>query len=401
MMRYEWKKLFGRRLNVAAMLAGIFLVLVCVFSYISKYAYYDERKNDYVYGMEAFCLRQERAKEEPDVISEEYMTEQIEEIQACGLDLESDAGYVKVIRPRRGIFYFAAKNYTDMREKYIDPNALMEVDLTGGAHFYEQRMKKITDYLNCDFSYGNYTEAEKAFWIRKAQRITTPFRWGNKDVMDVAWDVVALGFFLLFIVVICASSVFSAEYESGAVSLLFTTKYGKDRLIRAKIAVTVLFTAGYLSLCTMITLGIVGLLLGFQGADLPVQLWNSVIPYDLTVGQACLLTFAIDLLIGITIALVLLACSASLRSSLATLVIGMAVMIGPAFLPMSKENDLWNHINMLFPVRMMNVEDMLSIYMSYTLGGRVVSHLTMMAIVYAVAGGLAFLIVRRGFVRMK
>lgn len=401
MMRYEWKKLFGSRLNVTVMLIGYLVIGVCIFNFIKNHTYYDERTGDYVSGTEAFRLDQERAKAQTDVISEEYITALIRDIQGCGMDLESDRGYREVILPRLDLFYFTAGNYTDMRANHTDRNALMELDLTDGAQFYEQRMKKITAYLNCDFSYGNYTAAEKAFWLRKAQGIEVPFCWGSKDNMDVVWDTVALCFFLVFVVVICASSVFSAEYESGAASLLLTTKYGKNRLIASKVAVTVLFVLGYLSVGNGMAVGIYGLLLGFQGADLPVQLWKSVIPYDLTVGQACALTFVFDLLIGITVALVLLCCSAMLRSSLATLAIGVALIIAPAFLPMSKESRLWNHINMLFPVRMMNVEDVLGTYMSYTLGGHVVSCLSMMVIVYGVISVAALLLVRRGFVKRR
>lgn len=39
----------------------------------------------------------------------------------------------------------------------------------------------------------------------------------------------------------------TAEYESGAASLLLTTKFGKNRLIWSKIAALLLFIVGYLS----------------------------------------------------------------------------------------------------------------------------------------------------------
>lgn len=39
----------------------------------------------------------------------------------------------------------------------------------------------------------------------------------------------------------------TGEYESGAALLLLTTKFGKNRLIWSKIAVSLLFTVGYLS----------------------------------------------------------------------------------------------------------------------------------------------------------
>jgi len=401
MIWFEWKKIFERRLNVAAMLLGYLLIGVCVFNYISQASFYDEKTDTYIEGIAAYRLSEERAAGQTDVISEEYMTRLIDGIQSYDVDLESDDAYLEVIRPLGDIFYFAAKNYTDMRESIVDRNALNQVDLTDGAQFYAQRMKKITDYLNMDFSYGNYKEAEKAYWIRKAESTMAPFRWGSKGIMDSVFNTIAIGFYLWFVIVICVSPVFSSEYESRAAALLLTTKYGKSRLIWVKIAAAVLFTVGYLSIGTLAAVGVIGLLLGFSGADLPIQLWNSVIPYNLTIGQVCLWNFGIIIFIGVTLALVQLCCSARLHSSLAALVIGIAVIIAPAFFPMSKESGLWNHINYLFPVRAADLKTMLGSFVSYTVGDCVIPYVGMVLIVYVVIGGAAFVLIRRGFVKAK
>lgn len=402
MMRFEWKKIFERRLNVIAMIAGYVLLGVCLFSY-TRYGnfYYDTETDTYVDGIQGIRLSQQRTAEQTDVVSEEYMTQLIREIQSYDLDLESDEAYVKIARPMGDIYYFAAKNYTDMRTNDLDRNALNEVDLTGGAGFYEQRMKKITDYLNCDFSYGNYKESEKAFWIQKAEAVTVPFQWGDKNVMSITWDIISLGFYFLFVIVICVSSVFSGEYETDAASLLLTTKHGKERLVWSKIAVSVLFTVGYLTVGNGIAVAVIGLIFGFPGAGLPVQLWDSVIPYDLTIGETCLLSFILIVFIALTVTLVMLCCSAGLHSSFTTLVIGMVILIAPAFFPMSKTSGLWNHINYLFPVRVMNFKDLISAYVSYTAGKYVIPYAAMTVIVYTVIGVAALLSIRRGFVKMR
>lgn len=401
MMRYEWKKIFERRLNVVAMLLGYLLIGICVFSYFSQERFYDEKTDSYIEGIKAIHMERARAEAQTDVITEEYMTKLISEIQSHNMDLESDEAYVEVIRPLGDIFYFTAKNYTDMRENTLDMSALGRLDLTDGARFYEHRMEKITDYLNCDFSYGNYTEAEKAYWIEKAENTNIPFKWGDKSVMSNLWELVFVGVYLLFVVVICTSSVFSAEYETGAAFLLLTTKYGKDRMVWSKIAVSMLFVVGYLTGGALLAVGSTALIIGLPGSDLPVQLWNSVIPYNLTVGQACLGSLAMNLLIGITIALVLLYSSAGLRSSLATLVIGAAIIIAPAFFPMSKESGLWNHINYLFPVRAVNLEDIMGSYVSYTMGNVIIPYVGMVVLVYTVISVVVLLLIRRAFVKAR
>ena len=166
MIRFEWKKIFERRLNVIAMLMGYVLIGVCVVMRISQSNFYDEKTQTYVYGVDAVRMDQQRAEAQTDSLSEEYITQLVSKIQSRHLDLESDEAYEEVIRPLGDIFWVTAKNYTDMREGITDRNALNEIDLTDGAHFYEQRMKKITDFLNMDFSFGNYKESEKAYWIQ-------------------------------------------------------------------------------------------------------------------------------------------------------------------------------------------------------------------------------------------
>lgn len=401
MIGYELKKIFERRLNIIAMISGYVLLAGCVFSFISGASFYDKETDSYVKGIEGIRLEQERAKEKEDEISEEYITRIVGEIQDYGMDLESDEAYMEVIRKMGDIFYFIAKNYTDMRERYADKNTIMEIDLTDGAQFYKQRMKKITDYLNMDFSYGNYSEAEKEYWIQKAENTIVPFAWGDKCIMDMVWNTVGIGFYLWFVIVICVSSVFASEHESGVASLLLTTRYGKNRLIWSKIAASVLFTAGYHFMGTVPAVCVIGVLFGFSGINLPVQVWNSVIPYNLTTGQACFAYLAILLLLGITITLFLLFCSARIKSSLATLVIGMTVLIGPAFFPMSKSSGLWNHINYLFPVRAVDLKEILGSYVSYRAGDWVIPYVEMIVLVYTAIGIAALISTRKGFVKVK
>ncbi len=400
-MRYEWKKIFERRLNVAAMLLGYLLIGICVYNYITQESCYDAATDSYIEGVAAYRMQEELAQSQTDVITEAYVTDLIRDIQSRGIDLESDDAYTEIIRPLGDMFYFVSKNYTDMRSKNTDMDALDKVDVSEGAHFYEHRMEKITDYLNMDFSYGNYTEAEKAYWIAKAGRTNVPLRWGSKRVMNQVGELLFAGFYLWFVVVICVSSVFSSEYESGAAYLLLTTKYGKDRLVRSKIGVAALFTVGYLTGGALLAVVPVALLLGLPGADLPIQLWNPVIPYNMTIGQTCLGMFGLLLLIGSAIALALMCCSAGLRSSLATLVIGVAFIIAPAFIPMSKKSGLWNHINYLFPVRAFNLEDVMGAYVSYAAGNVVISYTAMVVIVYAAVSAVALLLIRRMFVKVR
>ncbi len=397
MLWFELKKIFERKLNLAAMIAGYAVMAVCVYAYISQATFYDAETDSYVEGTGAIRLQKERLNALTDTVSEEYITDMLEKIQRSGRDLESEEGYKEVVRHYGDIFYFVARNYTDMKESYLDNNVLMETDISSGAHFYEQRLKKVENFLN-DPS-ANFKETEKQYWMKKAGKVTTPFRWGDITVMDIIRELIGVGFYLVFVIIICVSSVFSSENESGAASLLLTTKYGKNRLAAAKTTASVLFGTVYLSVGIWLSVGAVAVLFGFSGADLPVQLWNSIIPYRMTAAGACICSFAVILLLSLSITLLLLLCSAHIHSSLTTLAIGMAFMVAPVFLPNGRINGLWCHISALFPVRAMNFKDVIKTILSYPVGNYVISYPVMIVVVYLLAAVVSLLFINRGFVR--
>lgn len=115
----------------------------------------------------------------------------------------------------------------------------------------------------------------------------------------------------------------------------------------------------------------------FHGAELPVQLWGTVIPYNWSVGMACAVSFAVILLVTLTVALFTAFLSSNIKSSMVVLVIGYVLLIAPALFPMSKESGLWNHINYLFPVRVASVKDMIKTFNSYQFGTAIISYLSM------------------------
>lgn len=398
MIYYEFQKIFRRKLNIIAMLAGLLLMLVCAVNYVRQTSFYDAETNSYVRGTEAF-RRQEKAKAKmTDVLTEEYLTGVVMDIQEQNMDLASDVAYLEIIRPQSDLLHMLCRNYMDVGEE-IEWNQLNEIPTENGIHFYERRLEKVENYLNRDFSYGNYSEAEKAFWMEKENEVQTPFLWGDTSVMDCIWSLIEIGFYFMFVIAVCIAPVFASEYESGAAALLLTTKYGKTKLICAKIFTAVLFSLVYVAAGIGMGVAIVGIMVGFHGAELPVQLWYTIIPYNWTIGKTLIVSFAMMLLIALTITLFTLFLSSRVKGSLGTLVIVFVLLVGPAVLPMSKECGLWNHINYLFPVRVMMTEDVICTLNSYSFGPVVFSYLGMAVLVYLLVSVLCFLGIDRARAR--
>lgn len=357
MIYYEFQKIFKRKMNVIAMLAGMILILVCAVNYVRNESFYDADSDSYVSGIQAFPMQEKKSSEMTDYLTEEYLTGIVKNIQEKDMDLESEEAYLEVIRPKTELMHILCRNYMDMGEE-VDWERLNEISTEGGIQFYERRIEKVEEYLNMDFSFGNYSEAEKAFWLKKENEVEIPFLWGSKSAMDSMWTLIESGFYLMFVIAICIAPVFASEYESGASALLLSTKYGKTKLIFAKIIASVLFSLVYVALGIGMGIAVMGITVGFHGSNLPVQLWDTIIPYHWTIGETLVISFA---------------------------------MIGPAFLPMSKESGLWNHINYLFPVRVMLMKDAISTLNSYQFGPIVFSYLGMAVLVYLLVSVLSFL----------
>lgn len=399
MLFFEWKKIFGRRFNVIAMALGYLLIGICTFNYITQENFWDEETGEYVYGVAAYELGKEKAEKTTDYLTEEFLTELTKSVQAKETDLDSDEGYSQVIKPvGPELILLLSDMYTDMGDAFYW-GKVGEISTESGIDFYERRLERILDFLNLDFSFGNYSEAEKEFWLDKAKQVQTPFAWGDKRAMDTLWLIIEIVFYLLFVISICIAPVFAAEYESGAAALLLTTKKGKTKLITAKILAAVMFALSYMIMGIGMAALAQGVIVGFAGSDLPIQLWGVEIPYDLSVGEVCKITFLIMLLIALAITLLTLAWSSRLKSTIIALVLGFALIIGPSFFPMSKTSGLWNHINYLFPVRAINVKDVLRTYNSYQFGNVVISYLGMIVLVYALVSIVSLLRIRGGFAK--
>lgn len=399
MIRFELEKIFGRKLNRLAIFAGYLLIAVCVVSFLMDCNFYDVETQSYIRGLEAIRRDQERCQAMTDSLTEEYLTDLVVKMQEQAKNLTSeDEIYAQVARPIGDLFWVVCRPYTEVGQN-VKYDLFKGISTQGGIDFYERRLEQVEDYLNMDFSYGNYSETEKAFWMAKEREVQTPFAWGSKVSMDVIWDTIKIAFCLTFVIAVCISPLFAAEYESGAVALLLTTKHGKGKLVYAKILASVIFSMGYMTLGIGMGVTAEGIVLGFQGAELPVQLWQSVIPYNWNAGEACLATLGVELLIALTVTLFVGFLSSRTKGSMVSLILVMLVMLGPAFLSMSKESRLWNHINYLMPIRVMDVQDVICTFNSYQFGSAVISYLSMIVISYLCVCVISLLGTKRGFVR--
>lgn len=185
---------------------------------------YEEEKA--IQGVEAVQYHKQFAKQQTDELTEEYLTEILQDMQKSQKNPLTDDGFLYFNAKYGNLFHYLVKSYQLIGETDTKWDCLQHLDISSGASFYDRRIQRIVTYLNENFSYGNYSAAEKEYWIRQAKAVKIPFQWGDTFVMKQYDTVIGMGFYLLFVLFICLSSIFSGESENGIEGLLLSTKHG-------------------------------------------------------------------------------------------------------------------------------------------------------------------------------
>ncbi|MCM1119315.1 MAG: hypothetical protein NC543_08145 [bacterium] len=390
---YEWKKILGRKVNQIALLLGFMLVIVGNLVLIQQEDLSYNGKE--LKGTTAISVQGEIESALSPALDEAFLTTFLREYQEQIAG--NPYGYdFALIQPKSNLFSLIAKNYTEWNE-YMDYETLSTIPTDDGIGFYDRRMEKIETLLNADYSYGNYSEIEKAYWLEKAENVSTPFAWGNTIVWNIIWRAIGMLAYQFFVISICIAPVFAGECQNRTDVLLMTTKYGKNRALIAKILVSLTFAILYITLCGLIGIGMNVLLLGTDGWNLPIQLWDTIYPYEWTVTAACAVNFGVILLIMLFLTAFSLMLSAISRNPLVVLAVDILLFLGTVFLPSSKSSGLWNRILRLFPLHCFDLRHVLSAYNDYPLGELILPYLTMIFLVYGILTVVCALGAVKGF----
>lgn len=390
---FELKKILNRKVNQIAMILGLLLMIICSAAQIQGETFHNAERE--LHGTEAVLEQKKTENALISELTEEFLTDFLQNYQRQIKD--NPAGYdFALIEPNRKLFALIAKNYVEWNE-YFDWETLNKINTTGGIAFYDRRIEKIETLLNADYSYGNYTQAEKDYWLQKAKSVHTPFRFGSTVSQKILWNTVGMLFYLFFVVSICIAPVFAGEYQNRTDALLLTTKYGKDKVIFAKIMASFAFVFSYITVCGLVSFSIICILSGTGDFSLPVQLWDAVIPYEWTVAKACGINLVLIFLLSFFLTAFSLLLSTISRSPMIVLAVDILLFFGTVFLPFSKSCGLWNKILYLFPLHCFDLQNVLKTYNSYQFGNIIIPYPEMIFIVYTASTLLCLLCTGKGF----
>ena len=379
MIWYEWKRIWGSRLTQFAVLGCALFLAFSVFSNIRLISETDA-DGQKVTGLEAVQVQKENRKEVTldqetvDAVVDEYLAYTEDPATASDdrdLAYLSEEMYVKWYLPNLPVLHLIDGAYRAYPEQRND--SMREVLLQSrGKDFSEARKERVWENLENAVSLGEITEEEADWWNTKDDAVGEMSYVYNR----AWWEIInsaSLTILVMLVVCIGTAPVFAGEYQSKCDSLLLSMRYGKSRLILAKLTSSFLFTTVVYWGCMGLFTGIYLAVLGTDGWNLPVQALgeNVSISYDLTSIQACGLVLAMGYVLTLGLAGVVLLLSSLMKNPYGVVITSVVFLCVPLFLSLNEGGYVWKHLLGLLPEKIADFG--FWSYMVYRIGGLTVT----------------------------
>lgn len=246
LFKYELLKIAKKRMNIVVVLVSLFLTLLFFIMPVQNYISL-ERDGRQVNGAAAIQLEKEYAKKLEGTLTEERVAQDIKEYQTLFTNPKNvlkdgdkvnltDENYARYVLPHYSYLKMIDEAFLKPQVTDNGLTVLRDMRLENTAGFYQARADKVKSYLDIDYSDWKYSNQEKQFWNTKNSQIETPYEYGYHAGWRSLFQCFELLIVSIIAICICIAPVFAGEYQSGADSVILSTRYGKSKLIKAKIS---------------------------------------------------------------------------------------------------------------------------------------------------------------------
>lgn len=400
MVKFEIKKVFLRRGNqIAVALLAVLLCVVCLFA--GNISYVNE-SGETETGFQAVKKLREEQKEWAGFLDEVKIRKVIEENnkisqtpEAKSEDFqENDKAFHKKqgFQEIRNLLNYAyAEGFRDYN--YFRADSLKPED---ASKFYENRIVLLKDWLSGEGK-GLFSETEKEYLIKKYESLQTPFFY---DYVE-GWKQIFLYFptilmILMLVLGYLISGIFAREFQWKADSILFSSMYGKDKAVSAKVKACFYIVTGIYWCTVLLYTGAVLLYLGADGAFCPVQAnssgWKSF--YEMTNMEKYILCAVGGYLGCLFISFLTMLVSGKTKSSVAAVVLPFVLLFLPSFLSNINHPAAAGILGLL-PDRLLQLAQGTANFTLYEIGGKVLDGIFLLFPVYSVFCALLLPVLKR------
>lgn len=401
LIKYEFLKILRKKSTIIVMAVSLLLTAFLFGLPILQFQTYNQ--DGVIKGFEGIAFAKEQYKNLSVSITDEYVENTVTEYQKLfenpdnvGYDGNEKfligSAYWNFIAPREKQLNMIASVYDSPGEN-SGLNKLSELDMTDGAKFYQSRNDKIQTLL--DTPSRKLSAEQKEYWSNMSSKVKTPLQYGYYEGWEIIMSSFELLMFALLAVCIVIAPVFSGEYQAGTDAVILSGKYGKTKLVTAKIISSMLFGVLAFTIHVIVAFGLPLAAFGTDGWNLPLQIAGTTIPYPFTFLQATLINLGVVYMVLLAMIGLTLLLSAKMKSPYLVLIVLVPVLFIPLFLSPNGTTGAYNLTLFLLPYRSTMPE--IGKYISYQMGGMVFNVLSVRAILYAVFTAVTLPLARLGF----
>ena len=400
MVKFEIKKVFLRRGNqIAVALLAVLLCAVCFFA--GNISYVNEAGETET-GFQAVKKLREEQKKWSGPLDEAKIRKVIEENnkisqtpEAKSEDFqENDKAFHKKqgFQEIRNLLNYAyAEGFRDYN--YFRADSLKPED---ASKFYENRIVLLKEWLSGEGK-ALFSETEKEYLIKKYESLQTPFFY---DYVE-GWKQLFLYFptilmILMLVLGYLISGIFAREFQWKADSILFSSMYGKNKAVSAKVKACFYIVTGIYWCTVLLYTGAVLLYLGADGAFCPIQAnssgWKSF--YEMTNMEKYILCAVGGYLGCLFISFLTMLVSGKTKSSVAAVVLPFVLLFLPSFLSNINHPAAAGILGLL-PDRLLQLAQGTANFTLYEIGGKVLDGIFLLFLVYSVFCALLLPVLKR------
>lgn len=378
MTYYELKKVLTKTGSKAAI--GVVLVITVIMSYLAvNDVTYVKPDGESEQGRKAAVkLREEKEKWEGS-LSVEKISRAISENkrinrtpQARSEDInEQNKAYAKE-QGYEDIRLLISESYKNGTFDYFMIDSLRPKD---AADFYDNRTRNLKEWL-ADENGGasRFSQEEKQFLIGEYEKMETPLQYKAADGWNqLFYRLLPLLMILALTCVFLVSAVFSCESQLKADSVFYTCFHGRKKGVRAKILAGFLLITGVYWIGTLLYTLIVLVALGTGGMNCMIQTlssgWESF--YNITIGQKFLLVLAGGYIGCLFFSFLSMLLSVKIKSAVVAVILPFLLLLLPSVFFSSAQIPILEKILGLLPHKLLWVEQSISEFVLYSLGGHV------------------------------
>lgn len=361
---FEYKKIFKRKSTYLSFLMIAFIITISLFGPIMGDHYIEGVKGINKYEM--MDIDRQYSRTNKGYIDENKIADIIMQSKLLLADKENLSSNEVVLLSKDTYEKFALMYNPIMRifgsvyapkGKFLDYTAFYKLSADDAKSFYNKRSEKMEEFYSKQY----YTDAEIKKYNELNAKINTPFYFDHYEGYDnILKQSSGLSVFTALLVSICIAPIFAGEYSGHTAQLILASKFGKNKLILAKIISSITFSifASFLVICVSILLNL--FVYGFDGANVPLQVSYPLLPYPLTMLGAVIVNSILSIMGILLISMVTMLMSSILKNPFGVIIITNLMLFAPMFIPTPENNGILATIIRLLPVKMFGVLNVFS-----------------------------------------